>query len=234
MQIQGRYLILITILFIIEDIILLNLLYIILFYVFGIHLNKTYQVVYILINLGYLLSFALIRVDFNDVKQLHIPHLIRRNLYKLAITAFIMVLCLFILKESSMVSRLFILTFFSSAFVLLTFSQWITRKALTFTIRKNINKGIILGAGLVGGRVYEEMLRNIYNGIIILGFFDDNPEQNDGDVLGNIEEAKEYILKNGITNVFCTLPLSAEEKIRDFIKFSESHEIGRASCRERV
>jgi len=225
MQIQGRFLILITILFIIEDIVLLNLLYVILFYAFGTYLNNAYQVAYILINLGYLLSFALIRVDFNDVKQLHIPHLIRRNLYKLAITAFIMVLCLFILKESSMVSRLFILTFFSSAFVLLTFSQWITRKALTFTIRKNINKGIILGAGLVGGRVYEEMLRNIYNGIIILGFFDDNPEQNDGDVLGNIEEAKEYILKNGITNVFCTLPLSSEEKIQDFIKFSESHVI---------
>ncbi len=225
MQKQGRYLILIAILFIVEDLLLLNLLYFGLLYLFSLKFDDIYHLVLILVNLGYLLSFAVVRVNFNDVKQLHIPHLIRRNFYKLAITAFILISCLFFLKISSIVSRLFILKFFSVAYLLMVIAQWITRKALTFTIKKNVSKGIILGAGLVGGKIFEEMLRNIYNGVVILGFFDDNPSQNDSDIEGDIERAKEYILKNGVTHVFCTLPLSAEEKIRDFIKFCESHVI---------
>jgi putative colanic acid biosynthesis UDP-glucose lipid carrier transferase len=225
MQKEGRYLILIAILFIIEDLCLLNLLFFGVFYAFKLDFDEIYHIVFILINLGYLLSFALVRVNFNDVKQLHIPHLIRRNFYKLLITAFILILSLFFLKISSIISRLFILTFFSVTYLVMILTQWITRKALTFAIKKTISKGIILGAGLVGGKVFAELLRNIYNGVVIDGFFDDNSGQNDGNLLGDIESAKEYILKNGITHVFCTLPLSAEEKIRDFIKFSESHVI---------
>ena len=130
MQKQGRYLVLITLLFILEDIVLLNLLFFVLFYqVFKFGFDETYHIVLILINLGYLLSFAVIQVDFNDVKQLHIPHLIRRSFYKLAITAFILISCLFFLKESSFVSRVFIFTFFSTAYVFMVVTQWITRLA---------------------------------------------------------------------------------------------------------
>ena len=223
---QGRFLILIAALYILEDLVLLNLLYFCLLYAFSMRFVDLYQLILVLINLGYLFSFMAIRVDFNDVKQLHIPHLARRNFYKLSITALIMISSLFFLKRAGLSSRFFIGTFFLFAFLLMTVSQWITRKAVTFTIKRTINKGIILGAGLVGGKVFEEMLRNVYNGVIILGFFDDKPVANHTDVLlGNIEDAKDYILKNGVTHVFCTLPTSAEEKIVDFIKFSESHVI---------
>ena len=225
MQKEGRYRNIIAILYIIEDIILLNLLYFIMLYAFGLFFGDNYHLICILLNLGYLLSFAIIRVDFSDVKQLHIPHLFRRNFYKLCITALILLSSFFFLKIAEPTSRLFTLTFFSVACLLMTFAQWVTRKALTFTIRHTISKGIILGAGLIGKKVFDEMLRNVYNGIVILGFFDDNPNQNGGDVLGSIEQAKDYILKNGVSNIFCTLPTSAEEKIVDFIKFSESHVI---------
>ena len=85
MKKQGRCLVLITILFIIEDIVLLNILFIVLICIFNLRFDVTYQIVFILINLGYLLSFLVISVDFNDVKQLHISHLIRRNIFKLFI-----------------------------------------------------------------------------------------------------------------------------------------------------
>ena len=227
MQKQGRYLILITILYILEDIILLNFLFFGMIYFYNFNLTEPYQIVFILINLGYLFSFFLIRVDFNDVKQLHIPHLIRRNFYKLTITALILIASIYFLKIADFISRHFILVFFSIACFALTAAQWVARKALTFTIRSTISKGIILGAGLIGGRVFDEMLRNVYNGVVIDGFFDDDKSKiiNGMTVDGNIEEAKEYIIKHGITNVFCTLPVSAEEKINDFIKFSESHVI---------
>jgi len=227
MQKQGRYLIFITILYIMEDVILLNLLFFGMMSYLNYKLSEPYQILFILINLGYLFSFFLIRVDFNDVKQLHIPHLIRRNFYKLTITALILISSVFFLKIADDVSRQFILIFFSLACISLTGAQWITRKALTFTIRSTISKGIILGAGLIGSKVFDEMLRNVYNGVVIDGFFDDDTSKiiSGMKVEGTIEEAKNYIIKHGITNVFCTLPVSAEEKIKDFIKFSESHVI---------
>jgi len=225
MQNQGRYLVLITILYILEDLILLNFLYICLLYALNLNFDEINHIVLILINLGYLFSFMVIRVNFNDVKQLHVPHLARRNFFKLTITALILIVSMFFLKNADNVSRLWVLTFFSIAFFLMTITQWITRKALTFTIKRTISKGIILGAGLIGGRVFDEMLRNVYNGIVILGFFDDDTEKSNYGILGTIEEAKDYILKHGVTNVFCTLPVSAEEKIQDFIKFCESHVI---------
>ena len=225
MQRQGHFMIIIGLLYILEDVFWLNLLFFSMLFSVGLRFGYVYQLVFIFINLGYLLSFAVIRVDFSDVKQLHVPHLIRRNLYKLTITALILITCMFFLKIANIASRLFIVSFFSFAFVLLTVTQWVTRKAVTYTIRRTISKGIILGAGRVGGKVFDEMLRNVYNGVVILGFFDDDLEQNKGDILGNLEQAKEFVLKNGVTNIFCTLPNSAEETISDFIKFSESHVI---------
>jgi putative colanic acid biosynthesis UDP-glucose lipid carrier transferase len=217
---QGRYVILIGLLYILEDLALLNLLFFGLLYLFEVnHFRETYQLAFILINLGYLFSFAAVRVDFNDVKQLHIPKLLWRNFLKLTATALILIACLFFLKVADDVSRLFTITYFLSAFILLTFAQWVTRKALTFTIKRTVSKGVILGAGVLGEKVFEEMLRNVYNGVVILGFFDDDLTK---DVEGTIEDAKDYILEHGVTNVFCTLPVSAEEKILDFIRFSES------------
>jgi len=226
MRQKGHLLIIIGLLYILEDIFWLNLLFFSMLYFFGLQFGDLYQLVFILINLGYILSFAIIRVDFNDVKQLHIPPLSRRNFFKLCITILILMASMFFLKIADNASRLFIGTYFLCAFFLLTGTQWVTRKALTFTIKKNVSKGIILGAGRIGKRVFAEMVRNVYNGIVILGFFDDNPDyKKNKHVLGNIEDAKDYILKNGVSNVFCTLPLSAEEEIQDFIKFSESHVI---------
>jgi len=225
MQKQGKYLIFIRLLYILEDLVVLNLLYFFMLYHANIKLEGTYEIVLVLINLGYVLSFTVIHVDFSNVKQLHVPHLLRRNIYKIAITALVIMSCLFFLKISDTISRLFIGTFFLIACVLMTCFQWVTRKILTFSIKQTISNGIILGAGTIGQKVLDEMLRNVYHGVVILGFFDDNPEQNNKDILGSIEEAKEYILKYRVTYVFCALPHSAEEKIKDFIKFCESNVI---------
>ena len=225
MQKEGHLRLLIAILYILEDIFLINLLFFIMFHYFHMAFDDNYKIVFILINLGYLFSFAIIRVDFNDVKQLHIPHLSRRNIYKLIITILILVTSLFFLKISDDISRFFIGLYFSILFFILTFAQWVTRKFLTFTIKRTISKGVIIGAGQIGELVFAEMLRNVYNNVVILGFFDDNPEKNKGDVIGSIEDAKEFILKHDVSYIFCTLSVSAEKKIVDLIKFAESHVI---------
>ncbi|MDR2886671.1 MAG: undecaprenyl-phosphate glucose phosphotransferase [Bacteroidales bacterium] len=219
MHTYGRYRIIIAILFIVGDILILNLLFFSMLHAVGLQFDTVYQIICVLINLGYLLSFAAMPL----VQQMEMTNLFRRNIYKLTITAFILITSLFFLKIAEPTSRLFILVFFATACLLMTVNQWLTRKALAYSIKEKFNKGIILGAGYLGERIFDEMLGNIYNGVIILGFFDDNPDKDRKDISGNIEDAKEFILKNGVTDVFCTLPGAEEDKINDFIKFSEKH-----------
>jgi putative colanic acid biosynthesis UDP-glucose lipid carrier transferase len=123
---------------------------------------------------------------------------------------------------------MFIITFFCIAFVLLFLLHWVTRKALTYTIgnNKSISKAIILGAGLIGEKLYTELSSNVYLGIKIFGFFDDNPaKRNESHILGSLDQVKDYIKRNHITTIYCTLPLSAKNKILDFLNFAEQNVI---------
>ena len=220
---HNRYRMIISILYIVVDIVLLNLLYFTSLYAFGLNFGEIYHIIFVLMNLGYLLSFTAIPVNFEDLTQLSIVLIFKRNLVKLTMTILIMLSCMFFLKIGEPASRIFTLSFFLSACVLMSLNQWITRKALSYAIRQTFSKGVILGTGQLGQKVFDEMLNNIYNGVIILGFFDDKPAQEIIDISGSIEDAKGFIIKNGVTDVFCTLDMSEGEKIKDFIKFSESH-----------
>jgi len=222
---QERYRVIINILFIIGDLIMLNLLYFSMLYAFNLKFDNTYHFVYILLNFGFILSFVAIPTNFNDVHQLQIIHLVERNFYKLTVTAFILITCMFFMKIAEPTSRLFTLTFFATACLLMSLNQWFIRKALGLSIKQKFSKGIILGSGALSEKIFDEMLNNIYNGVIILGFFDDNPNKNNKDVSGNLEDAKNFILNNDITDVFCTLQGSDAEKIQDFIKFAEKNVI---------
>jgi putative colanic acid biosynthesis UDP-glucose lipid carrier transferase len=129
---------------------------------------------------------------------------------------------MFAIEISGMVSRRFTLTFFISALAVLTAAHYITQKALTYTIVKNNNssiKAIILGTGFIGKKIHDELKSNIYLGIRVLGFFDDNPVSKE-DVLGNIEQAKEFAKANSVTKIYCTLPLS-DGRVMDILNFAE-------------
>ncbi|MDR1170143.1 MAG: hypothetical protein LBK97_04835, partial [Prevotellaceae bacterium] len=210
MKKTGRYRISIILMFATEDILLLNILYFTLLNAFDFEYNdESCLLLQTVVNLGYILSIAIAKFDV-DVRKFLIRHIIRANMYRLFITVVIVLLCLFAVRTSEAVSRRFTLTFFISAFAVLTVAHYITLKALTCTMTKNSDssiKAIILGAGFIGRKIHDELKSNIYLGIKVLGFFDDNPLIKDT-VLGNIEQAKEYAKANSVTKIYCTLPLS--------------------------
>ncbi|MDR1898185.1 MAG: undecaprenyl-phosphate glucose phosphotransferase [Prevotellaceae bacterium] len=223
----GRYSIFIILLFVMEDIVLLNLLYFGLLYIFDFGYDTSYSLLQVIINLGYLLSTTIIQFHA-DVHKLRIRNIIRTNIRRLFITAVILLICLFATKISDTISRLYVFTFFIAAFVLLSVSHFITRKALTLTMIINNGhsvKAIILGAGFIGKKICEELRNNIYLGIKVLGFFDDNPAKNDGNILGNIEQVKEYVKANHVTKIYCTLPFSCNDKIMDILNFAQHNMI---------
>ncbi|MDR1667737.1 MAG: undecaprenyl-phosphate glucose phosphotransferase [Bacteroidales bacterium] len=220
----GRYKIFIFIIMLVEDVVIFNLSYLMLLPVFELTYDAMYGLMLLLVNCGYLLSVAILPFA-NDTRRLHFHHLVQKNFYRLSITVLILLICLFAIKLSNNVSRLFIITFFSTVLILLIIGDWITRKVLTFGIvYKHKRKAIILGSGLVGQKIYEELTGNAYLGIEVLGFFDNKPQKGCS-VVGTLEDAKKFVIAHQVKMVYCTLPLPARNQIIDFLNFAERNVI---------
>ncbi|MDR0692131.1 MAG: undecaprenyl-phosphate glucose phosphotransferase [Prevotellaceae bacterium] len=224
---NNRYTIPISWIIVIEDILVLNSLYIVLICLFDFTWDSSfYQLLQFLMNVGYVVGIAIIRVEVN-IRKLHFPNILKRNFSRLSILFLILLLSLFVQKITDEVSRLFVLTFLGTIFVFLSIFHWITKRILLRLLSGNrySEKSIILGAGLLGEKVYAELTNHSYAEAQVLGFFDDNPTRNNGHLLGTIEDAKAYALSHGVARIYCALPLSANEKILDFLNFSEDHVI---------
>ncbi|MDR1985275.1 MAG: hypothetical protein LBQ28_10735, partial [Prevotellaceae bacterium] len=218
----DKYRIFISCAIIAEDLLLLNFLYWGLLCLFGLDNDLSYQVLQLLISLGYLSSFAIIRIN-TDFRNWRVRHLLERDFYRLIMTMMGAIGCLFATKLSVEISRAFVFVFLGSGFVLLFILHRISKNILESVIGngKYREKAIILGAGVVGKKIHAEILDNVCLGIKVLGFFDDDVTKNNGDVLGTIEQAKEYLKANEVSKVYCALPLSAKAKILDFMNFAE-------------
>jgi putative colanic acid biosynthesis UDP-glucose lipid carrier transferase len=174
------------------------------------------------------LSVAVIK-PVENFRELTVYRILEHNAYRLFFSTGIMLGCLFFTKISEEISRIFILAFYTSAYIILSVAHWLTRNAIThaFISRgKSVTKAVILGAGFIGKKLYSDLTSNVYLGIRVSGFFDDNPaKKNDEHVLGTVEQAKDYIMEHQIETVYCTLPLSAKNKILDFLDFAEQNVI---------
>ena len=224
---NNRYAIPISCIVVIEDVLILNLLYIVLLCLFDLTWNNSfYQLLQFLMNVGYIVGIAIIRIEVN-IRKLHFSNILKRNFSRLSILFLVLLLSLFVQKITDEVSRLFVLTFLGTIFVFLSIFHWITKRILLKLLNGSRygEKSIILGAGLLGEKVYAELTNYSYAEAQVLGFFDDDPTRNNGHLLGTIEDAKAYALSHGVARIYCTLPLSANEKILDFLNFSENNVI---------
>jgi putative colanic acid biosynthesis UDP-glucose lipid carrier transferase len=227
MQKVGRYRAAIVGLIIAEDMIFLNALFWALSYVVGIDGESIpYKWLQILINLGYLVSLAIVRIEL-DFRRWRFRDLLKTTLYQIFIISIVVICCLFALKASSAVSRLFIACFLGIASVAMIVIHMFTRQILRATINneKRSEKAIILGAGLVGRKLYAELTQNKYLGIHVDGLFDDDASKNGGAILGAVEQAKDYAVAHRVSKIYSTLPISAQSKIIDFMRFSERNMI---------
>jgi putative colanic acid biosynthesis UDP-glucose lipid carrier transferase len=211
-----------------EDIIILNLLYYLLMNFMGLTFSNNYLYLSVIINLGYLLSSAIVKTVEN-FRELTVSKILEHNAYRLFVTTVIMLGCLFFTRISEEISRIYILVFYTLAYILLFFAHLLTRKAIMHAFinrNKSVTKTVILGAGRIGKKLYSELNANVYLGIKVLGFFDDDPNKKDNDhVLGTIAQAKKYIKERHIETIYCTLPLTAKDKILDFLDFAEQNVI---------
>jgi putative colanic acid biosynthesis UDP-glucose lipid carrier transferase len=198
-----------------EDFILLNLIYIGILYIFGLNNIRSYYLLQLVINFGYLLSLAFTRFD---LRNMYIRNIIGHNFYRMLITTVVFLATLFFLNITD-VSRAFVLLFFTATFIILSVAHLVTRSIIGAGASCN---AIILGAGATGRKVRDELAGKAHLGIQTLGFFD-NDRQGD-EILGVLEQAKDYAIANDVERIYCTLSLT-DAQLKDFLNFSEANNI---------
>jgi putative colanic acid biosynthesis UDP-glucose lipid carrier transferase len=235
---KGSHILFISAVFIAEDVLLLNALF---FVMLGMLRpagdNGLYFIVATVLNLAYLLSIAVAGFEI-DPRRLRMRDIVRRMVYRIFITVTIVCICLFLSGLAGRVSALFLAACSGAALFVFPLAHWLTRKALTFTFLHTSGKAIVLGAGVIGRKVYEELKGNLYRGVSVLGIFDDSFDgsfdgsfadasavgrsNSAGDVvLGTLSDAMKFVRQQGVTKVYCALPLSEREKIFEFLNFAE-------------
>lgn len=231
MKQQLRYSHLINKLVILGDFVILNVLFITLYKLFGSYLAADFHIdfwkILTTFNLCYIPSIIVF-----DVKLSHriiYAEKIVQNTSWMLILYFIITLAVMTILKLDDISRLFTLTFFSSLLVMTN----IWRLSFRFALKSYRNKGfnrrnvIIIGAGKNGIAVYNEMMKDEGYGYNILGFFEDNPVNipKSSACLGGVDDTIEYIKNNIVDEVYCALPDTVENKITAILSFCERNMI---------
>lgn len=225
MQKTGKYNQLITGIIAGESIVVLNVLFVTLQLIIGLPFSRTYLWLQLYVNIGLITSLVLVPIEL-DFRKMQLRQVMIRDFYRTLAITFVTIGLLFLSHDSNIISRAFILCFFSSLYILLCALHYATRFGLEkiFDQESNQTKAIILGAGRMGQHFYEELHSNKYLAIHVLGFFDDDPlKKGEVLVLGTIDEVKEYVKTHEVHSIYCTLPVTAKAKIMEILEFCENN-----------
>jgi putative colanic acid biosynthesis UDP-glucose lipid carrier transferase len=228
---KSGYGFLIKWLIILGDLILINLLFFLAYRWLKIYeteyLNISWRYTYLLLNFSYIFAIYFVPVRIYQ-PVVFIDKVIQRSLSLVALHSIIFTACLFFLNlENDVFQLYFILYYYFLLFVVFTAWRVLARESLKVYRRKghNYKRVIIIGAGKNGMDLYAEMKKEMAYGYNIYGFFDDNIllKSTLPNYLGMTHEVEDFVLKNGIDEIYCTLPSSQDEKITRILNFAEKH-----------
>jgi exopolysaccharide biosynthesis polyprenyl glycosylphosphotransferase len=123
-------------------------------------------------------------------------------------------------------SRLLFLSFALITFIMLLGVRLLYRLAFRLHYRREVTsrKVLILGAGLVGKKIAEQISLNDDNSLKTVIFLDDDPlKQKDPRVLGTISQAVEVIRREKIEDVILALPSRVWSRISSLV--AQLHEL---------
>jgi len=193
------------------------------------YFNINWRVIYLLLNFSYFFAVYFVPVRIYQ-PVMFTDKVIQRSLSLVALHSIIFTACLFFLKlEREVFPLYFIIYYYLLLFI--TFTSWrvLAREALKIYRRKghNYKRVVIVGAGKNGMNLYAEMKKEMAYGYYIYGFFDDNVllKNTLPNYLGMTHEVENFVIKNNIDEIYCTLPNSRDEKIIRLFNFAEKHMI---------
>ena len=134
----------------------------------------------------------------------------------------ILVISSVILKNSNHYSRVWFFSWSLSSLIYLISIRHLVDYVLSKFRKKGWNKKniIVFGAGKLGNRVAENLLKAEWTGFNILSFFDDLNKE--GSSILNIpilksSELKTFVESNNIQELWITLPLREEQRVRSLL-----------------
>jgi putative colanic acid biosynthesis UDP-glucose lipid carrier transferase len=163
--------------------------------------------------------------------QLHysvvfLDKIVQRSFSLVTFHIFLFATCLVFLNVGNDLATLLVVYYFA---LLLIFSLWrVLVRILVKTYRRkgyNAKNIIIVGAGKNGLELYNVINRDLGYGFNVLGFFDDNSILKDviPNYLGKIRDIENFVGKNDIDEIYCTIPGANSEKISALMNFAEKN-----------
>ena len=229
----SRYGSLIKWLILLGDLLLINFLFFLMYrwlkvYETG-YVNINWRFIHLLISFSYIFAIYFIPVRIHQ-PVMFTDKVIQRSLSVVALHAIIFTACLFFLNlENQTFPIYFIIYFYLLLFIVFTVWRVFARESLKYYRRKghNYKRIIIVGAGKNGMELHAEMKKEMAYGYNVYGFFDDNIllKNTLPNYLGMTYEVEDFVLKNNIDEIYCTLPSSQDEKIIRMLNFAEKHMI---------
>jgi putative colanic acid biosynthesis UDP-glucose lipid carrier transferase len=215
------------------DLLLINLLFFFMYHwlkAYDVNSFKiNWRVIYLLLNFSYIFAIYFVPVRIYR-PVMFIDKVVQRSLSLVALHGIIFTACLFFLYiEKEILPLYFVVYYYLFLFVIFTTWRVLARETLKVYRRRghNYKKVVIVGAGKNGMNLYAEMKKEMAYGYNIFGFFDDNIllKNTLPNYLGMTHEVEDFVLKNNIDEIYCTLPNYQDEKIIRLFNFSEKHMI---------
>lgn len=135
----------------------------------------------------------------------------------------LLLLIAYITKTSSLFSREWLITWIILTWLVTVVFRLLVWSGLKYLRSKGYNhrRIIIYGAGALGMDVYSRLKLSSWVGFDVVGFMDDNLEicrhKNDINCFGSISDLENVVIENSIDEVWITLPLRAEERVREIV-----------------
>ncbi|WP_337098187.1 undecaprenyl-phosphate glucose phosphotransferase [Paenibacillus sp. YIM B09110] len=135
---------------------------------------------------------------------------------------------LYFVKEVH-VSREFLAIFIAMNIAAVSFYRFVLKRVLVSFRRQGFNKRyiVILGAGSVGRRFYDNLQNNPELGYEVIGFLDDFQSEHAPDhrymkpIMGRLDELEQTIDRKTVDDVIIALPLAAYGKYSEIISICE-------------
>jgi len=155
-----------------------------------------------------------------------IDRILQRSILLSTFLMFLFATCLVFLNVGDVLAT-FLLVFYVSLAVVFSVWRVIVRVLLKIFRRRGHGRQrvVIVGAGQNGMELYRVMNNELSYGFTIMGFFDDNEALRNvlPNYLGRTDGITDYVLSEGVDEIYCTLPGTQDEKILRLLNFAEKH-----------
>lgn len=217
-QQSGRYSKFIRPISIFLDLLVISLLS--LYFFRELKLNISYYILYQTIT-WLLIAFA---VKFYEVFRFTTPVEIISKLFKQFFIFLLIVIAYFPFSKTSIFSGQRIAIFMLISFIIIVgfkYFFFFYLKKYRILTHSNFRNAVIIGYTPEAIRLKEVFENRKDYGYRFHGFFSDkkqNPE-----ILGKVEEIKNFILNNKIDEIYCSLNEISNEKLKDLVEFTDEH-----------